>query len=232
LDLDSGIFSRLTFNPSGDYNPVWSPDGKEVIFSSRREGHQDLHRKPVGGGEEEVLYQSKQDKGPYHLSKDGWVLFFAGGDFYRLPLSGDRKPVMALKSEFIKDLAAVSRDGRWVVYESPESGRMEVYLASYPAFTGRRQISNGGGSQPLWSRDGKELFYLTVDGKVVRVDVKGAGTLETGPPHVLFQAPIKVNQSQTEYSVTGDGKRFIFREPVAESSMPITVVLNWTSGLK
>jgi len=86
--------------------------------------------------------------------------------------------------------------------------------------------------QPLWRRDGKELFYLTSDGKLTAADVKGGANLEIGAPHILFQTRVRVNPNATEYCVTGDGKRFILREPVGESSAPITVVLNWTAGLK
>jgi hypothetical protein len=232
LELASGIFSRLTFNPSGDANPVWSPDGRELLFSSIRKGHLDLYRKKIGGGEEELLYESDEDKGPYDWSKDGWILFQGDGGFYRVPLAGEQRPVAALKSKFGIDLATVSRDGRWVAYESLESGRWEVYVASYPTFTEKRQVSNAGGCQPLWRRDGNELFYLTVDGKLAGADVKGGATLEAGVPHVLFQAPVRVNPNRTEYCVSGDGKRFIFREPVGENAAPITVVLNWAQGLK
>jgi Tol biopolymer transport system component len=233
LELSSGIFSRLTFNPAGDVNPQWSPDSREVLFSSSRNGHLDLHRKSLGGGAEELVYQSEEDKGPFHWSKDGWILFIgAGNNFYRVPLAGERKPLLALKSEFGIDMAAVSQDGRWVAYESPESGRSEVYVAAYPAFAGKRQVSIAGGCQPLWRRDGRELFYLTLEGKLEAVDVRGGATLDTSTPHTLFRAPVTVNPNQGEYCVTGDGKRFIFREPVGESAAPITVVLNWTSGLK
>ena len=233
LDLASGIFSRLTFNAKEDSNPVWSPDGRELVFSSNRKGHDDLYRKVIGGAQEEVVYESVDEKGPFVWSKDGWVLFIAGGNFHRLPLAGEREPVVALKSDFSKDLAAVSRDGRWVAYESAESGRWEIYVASYPAFTERRQVSNAGGCQPLWRRDGKELLYLTLDGKLMAVEVRGGAALTAGVPQVLFQAPVRVNPNQTEYCVSGDGKRFIFREPLGENSVPITtVVLNWAAGLK
>jgi dipeptidyl aminopeptidase/acylaminoacyl peptidase len=233
LELGSGIFSRLTFNPAGDLNPQWSPDGRELLFSSSRNGHLDLYRKSLGGGEAELVYQSQEDKGPFHWSKDGWILFVGtGGTFYRVPLAGERKPLLALKSEFGPDMAAVSQDGRWVAYESAESGRYEVYLAAYPAFTGKRQVSNAGGCQPLWRRDGRELFYLALDGKLEAVDVRGGATLGTSTPHTLFRAPVTINPNAGQYCVTGDGKRFIFREPVGETAAPITVVLNWTAGLK
>ena len=115
---------------------------------------------------------------------------------------------------------------------SLESGRWEVYVAAFPAFTERRQISSNGGCQPFWRKDGKELFYLTLDGKLMAVDVKGGATLSTGVPQVLFQTPERVNPMQSEYCVTGDGKKFILREPVGERTTPITVVLNWNAEMK
>jgi Tol biopolymer transport system component len=231
LELSSGIFSRLTFNAAGDVNPQWSPDSRELLFSSRRNGHLDLYKKPLGGGEEEVLYRSDDDKGPYHWSKDGWILFQGvDSNFYRLPLAGARQPVAALKSEFGIDMAAVSQDGRWVAYESGESGRYEVYVAAYPAFTGKRQVSIAGGCQPLWRRDGRELFYLTLDGKLEAVDVRSGATLDTSTPHTLFRAPVTVNPNAGEYCIKGDGKRFIFREPVGKSAAPLTVVLTGRRG--
>ena len=231
LELASGTFSRLTFNPAGDLNPIWSHDGRELVFSSIQNGYQDIHRKPLGG-EEEVVYHSSDDKGPYNLSNDGTVLFNSGTDFYQIPLTGARRPTTALKSQFAKDLATVSRDGRWVAYESLESGRWEVYVAAFPSFSDKRQVSVSGGCQPLWGRDSKELFYLTLGGKLAFVAVRPEVKLQSGAPHVLFQAPVRVIPSQTEYCVTGDGNRFIFREPVDMNPDNITVVLNWTAGLK
>ena len=232
LELASGILSRATFNPAGDVNPVWSPDSRELLFSSSRNGHLDLYRKSIGEGEEELIYHSDDNKGPYSWTKDGWILFDAGpSQLYRVPLTGEREPVVALKSEGQKDLAAVSQDERRVAYESNESGRWEVYVASYPAFGGRRQVSSAGGCQPLWRRDGKELFYLTLDSKLAVVEVKGGATLEAGVPQVLFRVPVRVDPNQTEYVVTGDGQRFIFREPIGETVAPTTVVLNWTAEL-
>lgn len=137
-----------------------------------------------------------------------------------------------LKSEFNKDDAAVSRDGRWVAYQSFESGRWEVYVASYPSFSGKRQVSNAGGCQPLWSRDGKELFYLMLEGKLAVVEVKGSATLESVAPKILFHPAILVNPSQTEYCVTADSKKFIFREPIGDSAARMYVILNWSDGLK
>jgi hypothetical protein len=105
-------------------------------------------------------------------------------------------------------------------------------VAAFPAFNEKRQVSISGGCQPLWRKDGKELFYRTLEGKLMVVEVKGGATLHTGAPMFLFQTPARVNPVQSEYCVTGDGKRFLFREPVGESATPITVVVNWAAGLK
>jgi hypothetical protein len=179
-----------------------------------------------------LIYHSDQEKGPYVWTKNGSILFSAGADLYRVPLTGGRESVVAMKSEGLKDLATVSQDGHWVAYESNESGRWEVYVASYPAFGDRRQVSSAGGCQPLWRRDGKELFYLTLDSKLAVVEVRGGATLEAGVPQVLFRTPMRVNPNEAEYAVTNDGQRFIFREPIGESVAPATVVLNWTAELK
>jgi len=235
LELASGILSRQTFHPTDDTDPVWSPDGRELVFTSSPKGQDDLYRKVVGGGEEEPLFESGEHKYPKFWAKDGKSIVFInsnGRTFYQLPLTGERKPVILSKSEFTRDNPHVSPDGRWIAYNSLESGRWEVYLAAIPAFNEKRQVSVSGGCQPMWRKDGKELFYRTLEGKMMVVELRGGSTLQTGVPLLLFQTPGRVNPIQSEYCVTGDGKRFIFREPVGESGTPITVVLNWNAGLK
>jgi serine/threonine protein kinase len=233
LELSSGIFSRLTF--SDDAETVWSPDGREVLFLSQRKGKSGLYQKVVGGAAETLLFQSDDSMYPEHWLPDGKSILFINQDgraFSQLPLSGERKPVVLFKSEFDKDEPHVSPDGHWIAYNSRESGRWEVYVAAFPGFTGTRQVSNHGGGQALWRKDGKELFYLTLDGKMTAVSVKVGATIETGVPKVLFQTRLAVNLLQNQYCVTGDGMRFLFGEPVGEATNPVTVVLNWTAGLK
>jgi eukaryotic-like serine/threonine-protein kinase len=235
LELASGIFSRLTFNPANDENPVWSPNGRELVFSSDRKGEDNLYRQDIGGGEEKLLFESGESKYPFIWFNDGQSILFInqnGRSFYQLPLTGDRRPVTLLKSDFDKDEPHISPDGQWVAYNSNESGRWQVYVAAFPTFTERRQVSVSSGCQPRWGKDGKELFYLDLDGKLVVVEVKGGKTFQGGVPQVLFQTPAIVSPKASEYCATADGKRFIFREPVGESTMPVTVVLNWTAGLK
>jgi DNA-binding winged helix-turn-helix (wHTH) protein/Tol biopolymer transport system component len=234
LEVSTGIFFRQTFDPNEDVSAVWSPDGRELIFSSDRRGDEkyDLYRKTVGGGVEVPILESNEGKFAQQWLKDGSILFASANAFYRLPPAGERKPVLLYKTKFFKNAARVSSDGHWVAYQSRESGRWEVYIAAFPAFTEKRPVSTGGGRQPLWRKDGKELLYLSPDGKMMSVDVKGGARLETGVPRILFQYPVRMDNNGQQYSVTGDGKRFIFAEPVEEGSKPFTVVLNWTAGLK
>jgi eukaryotic-like serine/threonine-protein kinase len=124
----------------------------------------------------------------------------------------------------------VSPDGQWVAYHSHESGRWEVYIAAFPTFTERRQVSSAGGFDARWRNDGNELFYLSLDNTLMSLEVKRGPTLSTGVPRTLFKTPFAV-RSNYQYSVTGDGKRFIFNEPIKEARQPFTVVLNWAAGL-
>jgi Tol biopolymer transport system component len=233
LELASSIFSRVTFDPASDGDPVWSPDGRELLFSSNRKGRSDLYRKLVGGPPEELLFESGEAKFAEQWLPGGSVVFvnLNGKSFFRLPLAGDRKPILLFQSEFDKDEPHVSSDGRWIAYNSNESGRWEVYVASFPGFTERRQISTSGGCQALWRKDVKELFYLALEGKVMAVDVKAGATLETGLPRELFQVPLRVDPQIDQYAVTGDGRKFLVAENVDEGPAPMTVVLNWTAGL-
>jgi len=240
-ELSTGIFTRLTSGSDQDLSPVWSPDGHELAFSSDRGrflagGGINLYRKPAGGGEQELLFASEREcKFPRQWLPDGSILFEVWADtpgaFYLLPRFGNRKPVLLLKNEFVTNLPKVSSDGRWVAYYSEESGKSEIYVAAFPTFKEKRQVSNGGGCQAQWRKDGKELFYLTLDGKMMSIDVRRGTKLETSTPNVLFQVPFRVTvRGRREYCVTGDGQRFIFGEPI-EAGKSLNIVLNGIAGL-
>ena len=234
LDLATGIFSRLTFQDGND--PVWSPDGRQLIFSSNRKGTFDLYRKVIGGGEQQPLFASAEPKYPEEWSGDGKFLIFInenGRSFYRMALTGEPKPELLLRTEFDKDEPHLSPDGRWIAYGSDESGRWEVYAASFPSFAEKRQVSNAGGGRPTWRVDGRELFYLSLDAKMMAVEVKIGSTLVTGMPRTLFQTPIRaVDPREDQYCATNDGHRFLIGEPLEQSTSAITVVVNWTAMMK
>ena len=126
-------------------------------------------------------------------------------------------------------------DGRWIAFNSDESGRWEVYVARFPAMTDQRQVSIAGGVQPRWRRDDKELFYLSLDGVVMAADISDAGPragLTAGAPRPLFQTHLSPSPNVPQYDVTADGTRFLVLEPARSGGEPVTFVLNWTAGLK
>ena len=160
---------------------------------------------------------------------------------YAAPLSGDPKPVLLAKSQKTIDSPHFSPDGKWVSYNTDESGTWETWVASFPAFDNRQQVSSRGGGQARWRADGKELFYLTLDGQMMSVAIESdpkTGALEFKAPTVLFQSPIaSPNMFVDQYDVTRDGQRFIFLKPridpnaATEPLAPITVLVNWQAGL-
>jgi Tol biopolymer transport system component len=144
-----------------------------------------------------------------------------------LPLAGDRRPIGVLQTPSSENDARCSPDGRWLAYSSDESGRAEVYVTSFPTPGGKWPISTNGGTQPLWRRDGTELFYIAPDRTITAVRINGGSTFEAGTVTPLFK--IRGNS----YAATADGRRFVTNDPIGEASpLPITVVLNWPSGLK
>jgi Tol biopolymer transport system component len=234
LDLPTGILSRVTDEGHKGNNPQWSPDGRELLFSSFAHGHAMLYRKVLGGNDGEPAVLSRDEYYPGEWLKDGSILFMNlhGRSFFRLPAGNGAKPETLLETEYDKDEPRVSPDGRWVVYNATESGRWEVYVATFPAFTERRQISNNGGVQGYWRKDGKELFYLTPDGILTSVPVKSGAHLETGSPHPLFRTRIPVTALWDQYAAAGDGQRFLMLEVPEGQERTLSLVLNWPALMK
>jgi hypothetical protein len=244
-EFSRGTSARFTFDPALDWMAVWSPDGSRIIFSSDRDGPSNLYQKASRAGNEEALLKSNEAKFSYDWSQDGRFLLYAvaGQKFslWVLPLTGDdHKPIPYLQTESTYQ-ARFSPDSRWIAYTSDESGKKEIYVQPFPAASGGKwMVSKGGGEQPRWRRDGKELFYISADSKLMSVGVAAAaGTFQAGIPKALFAAPIWGGggaNAITRYDVTADGKKFLINsiptETAAAPSSPITVVLNWQAGLK
>ncbi len=238
LELTSGIFSRLTPGPSFLY-PVWSPDSRKIAALSLVGNREELVEITAASGAATVLLTGHDAKSLETWTPDGRYLLFTAGPppaAFQLPLTGERKPQPILNSGFYEGRFKVSPDGRWIAYQSTESGKYEVYVRSFPTLDQKRQISSGGGSQPLWRKDGKELFYLTLNAKLMVVDVKSGASLETSNPRLLFQAPVEGNPVLGQYAVTGDGQRFLMIETARAGAGPgieqFQIELNWFAELK
>ena len=195
--MASHITTRLTSHPGYDWIPIWSPDGDRVAFASNREATMDLYEKSIdGSAPERLLLKSDKRKTPTDWSRDGEFLLFQqedlanGWDLWALPMKGDRQPFPVLHSEFNETDGAFSPDGRWLAYTSDETGGNQVYVRP---FTGRQDTSgdrqgssamrrvsvDGGGHQPHWRSDGKELFYMGRDRKIMSVSIRDRPAVRT-----------------------------------------------------
>jgi serine/threonine protein kinase len=245
LDLARGSASPFTFGPVSASAPVWSPDGRRIVFSSSGDGFGNLYQKATDGSAgEEASVKSNAYKMAFDWSRDGRFILFgslmATGDLWILPLFGDRHPFPLIETEFNEWMGRFSPDGKVIAYQSDESGSNQIYVRSLPNMaekplgSGRWQVSNGGGIEPTWRRDGKELFYIAGDGKLMSIEVKSTVPLAVGQPRPLFDTHITGwSAGSDDYSVTADGKRFLVSVKTADAvSPPITVVLNWAAGLK
>ncbi len=236
-DLARGSPSRLTFGGKQDGYPIWSPDGASIVFSSNRTGHYQLYRKALSSaGKEELLVDSPRDQFPSDWSHDGRYLVYyqidpvTKYDIWVLPLSGDRKPFPLLASEFNEHRAKLSPDGRWLAYTSDETSWDEIYIQSFPSLGKKWKVSVNGGTRPVWSRDGRELFYIGADRKVTVTAVKAGAKIETGTPTPLFET----RQSVTRFfDVSPDGRRFLLIDPLPEAGTPtMNLLTNWTAAIK
>jgi dipeptidyl aminopeptidase/acylaminoacyl peptidase len=254
-DLDRRITSRFTFRPLINNVPIWSPDGQQIVFASARDGLLDLYRRASDASSPDELLLKLNAQPilfPSDWSADGRFLTYYRTDpktqldIWTLSLGIDRRPIGAghpesaeggkpvpfLQGDFNESQGQFSPDGRWIAYVSDESGGQQVYVQSFPTPTGQRQISTEGGTQPRWRRDGKELFYLAPDRKLMAVTVKTGATFEADAPRAMFQTELNVAEMRQSYAVSADGNRFLLNTSLGTESPPITVVLNWPALLK
>jgi Tol biopolymer transport system component len=252
LDLDRGAATRRTFGPRGNTAPLWSPDGSEFVFNSNRSStspNQIYERAANGTGSDVLLCAGEPGELliPSSWSPDGRFIFFGRTRFETLTeredvwmLSvADKKPAPLIESNVVKEAARLSPDGRWLAYTAKESGVRKIVVQPFPDVSGGKwELSPGGGMEPRWRADGKELFYLGLDGMLMAVEVQSGEVLEYGAPQPLFQTGIPIPSIPLAYyyDVAADGQRFLVnavtQQSNAEQDAPparITVVVNWTA---
>jgi eukaryotic-like serine/threonine-protein kinase len=239
LDLVRGVRTRFTFGPALSDDPVWSPDGKMIVFDSNRTGSYAIYEKPSNGTQkEEVVFADPAIKFSTSWSPDGkYVLMDHLGvdaqgkaSIWVLPMFGDHKAYPLISNDFNNTFSQFSPDGHWVAYDSNESGRDEIYAVAFPNPTARFQISTAGGANVQWRPDGKELYYTDADNKIMAVDIASHGdALQIGTPHALWQPRL---QTVNPPYATTDGKRFLANELPLQSTSHLSLTLNWNAELK
>ena len=243
VDLKRGTRTRFTLSsreePAEHGEPVWSPDGKWIAYVSNRSGHQEIYRKPADGiGKEELLLSADEDVWCYDWSPDGKYIVYGHAmvehnnseDLIAFPVSGEGDPIRITDTPFHEWPATFSPDGRWLAYDSPESGRREIYVVPFPGLEGRWQVSAEGGRYPRWSPDGARLYFWN-NGRLMAAPVQGSGgTLQVGAVEEVLKMPWGSNWSS--YGFNADGDEFlVLATEGGLGHTPISLFLNWQDEL-
>lgn len=240
VDLDRGTPDKFTTEPEPDIAPAWSPTGDRVGYASLVDGVFQLFERPLKGGDRRLLVQTPNPKQITDWSRDGRYVLYRSitqrptfdTDIWALQVEGDRAPFPVVRTPFEERDAQFSPDGRWIAYQSKESGRFEIYVQPFSGDGERLRISTGGGVQVRWRGDGRELFYLALDGKLMALTLapmEDGRSLRAGVAVSLFQARVGAPQGLAlhSYAVGNDGQRFLLDSLVEQQAAPIALILNW-----
>ena len=237
-DLGRRTFTRLTRGETRESSPIWTADGTRIVFGTD-EGMASVAAD--GTGVVQPIAGSEGGSTPFSLTADGRLVFDflegAGRDVRVMPLDGDGPAETLLAGEFSERRGTLSPDGRWLAYESLESGEYQIYVRPYPDVdSGRWQVSTTGGSRPRWSPAGDELFFYAIEeSSLMAVAVRGEATFEWDDPKPLFSVTQYIGNASRDYAVDLDGQRFLFKKPaMAGDGEPTRLILvqNWTEELK
>lgn len=241
VDVTSGATSQLTSDPHMDGSAAWSPDGRRIVFTSRRgAGFADIYQRSSQGTEETLLLQTGATKHPNQWTIDGkYVVFHTASvktawDLWVLPMTGGTQAFPYLQSKYNEWLGHLSPDGRWMAYMSDESGSAEIYVQSFPTPGRKTQISKGGRAAPQWRRDGKELYYLRTDKMIMAATTSPGSSFTAGSPVPLFEARLPADPTGYEngFAASADGQRFLVNTLAGERPhIPITVIVDWPAAL-
>jgi Tol biopolymer transport system component/predicted Ser/Thr protein kinase len=240
-DAATGTGTKFVFGQAHESTPVWSPDGTRILFASDRKaksGRGDMWMKPLDGGKEEILAESEDARTPEDWSSDGRfiscnVLAARGKRNYEIWIldTSERNRIAPFATVALTQPASrLSPDGRWIAYATNESGRSDVYVRPFPSGAGTWQVSPAGGGLPAWRRDGKELFFVSLDSRMMAVPVEADAKFHAGAPVALF--PIQTSGGGTSYDVSPDGQRFLVKSPVSDvASPPLDIFIHWPALL-
>jgi eukaryotic-like serine/threonine-protein kinase len=238
-DLKLDTASRLTLHPSLNQAPTWSPDGKKIVFTSNRKLINKIYEKNSdGSGPEDEITDMKAGRmvNPWDWSRDGKYMLERNESELWYYSFAENKSQLYIKGPWVVRNAQFSPDGKYVAYSTNETGDWEVYVSSFPEATSKWQVSRGGGEEPRWRGDGKELFYVSSEGKLMATSVKLGANFEAMAPVALFQTRRRQKISSQDiytYTVTEDGKKFLFNTLMEQrEAAPLSIIQNWTAELE
>lgn len=238
FEFGQGVATRIAFGPHGGTNPIWSPDGRYVAYYN---GTGICRKRANGAGAEELLIRTNSLAVPKSWSPDGRYIIYAqidtgtGADLFALPvepLEADPHPLVLAQTKGNEDQGQFSPDGHWVAYTSNESGLSEIYVIAFPpaANSGKWMVSRGGGVMPRWRRDGKELFYISEDWKMMEVKVSNSPVFQSGTPRPLFDTQMVdtgIRTGPMSWDIAPDANRFLIISESAADASSLNMILNW-----
>jgi Tol biopolymer transport system component len=238
-DLARNVSNRLTFDKTNESSPLWSADDKRVIYFATKEGTGNIYQISSGGtGQAETIVDDDREKRPTDVSRDGkWIVFNSAGgasggnmDIW-IWSAEDKKARPWLATPFTEQCAQLSPDARWIAYQSDESGRNEIYVRAFPDATEKWRISTDGGVMSAWRSDGKELYYISGDRKMMAVAVTAGAEFSTATPVALFDAPVRAHPTR-QFDISLDGTRFLLnRQSDTGVGEHITLLQNWQAKI-